>query len=172
MTCGWLTCFRRLNSDSRSRSSLGEAFSEMHVNRAGCKPIPSGSPLCDHPGSLTHITGLHRPWLSPSQTAYLGLDKAPKDPAIQGFSQPVKRVNSCLICFWGITTLRSKLPYRQALSMETLLGPGCVWKWLHFPAVVIFQGQWCTETVLINPGKVRHVSRVLKHLLTKHATGG
>lgn len=27
MTCGWLTCFRRVNSDSRSRSSLWEAFS-------------------------------------------------------------------------------------------------------------------------------------------------
>ena len=37
MTCGWLTCFRRLNSDSRSRSSLGEAFSETHRNKAGCK---------------------------------------------------------------------------------------------------------------------------------------
>lgn len=27
MTCGWLTCFSRVNSDSRSRSSLWEAFS-------------------------------------------------------------------------------------------------------------------------------------------------
>lgn len=47
MTLGWLTCFRRLNSDSRSRSSFGEAFSEMHVNRTGCKSIPSGSPFCE-----------------------------------------------------------------------------------------------------------------------------
>lgn len=29
MTWGWLTCFRRLNSDWRSRSSLLEAFSEI-----------------------------------------------------------------------------------------------------------------------------------------------
>lgn len=27
MTCGWLTCFSKVNSDSRSRSSLCEAFS-------------------------------------------------------------------------------------------------------------------------------------------------
>lgn len=27
MTCGWLTCFSRVNSDKRSRSSLWEAFS-------------------------------------------------------------------------------------------------------------------------------------------------
>lgn len=27
MTCGWLTCFSNVNSDSRSRSSLCEAFS-------------------------------------------------------------------------------------------------------------------------------------------------
>lgn len=29
MTCGWLTCFSKVNSDSRSRSSLWEAFSVM-----------------------------------------------------------------------------------------------------------------------------------------------
>lgn len=35
MTCGWLTCFRRLNSDSRSRNSLWEAFSETQ-HREDC----------------------------------------------------------------------------------------------------------------------------------------
>ena len=51
MTCGWLTCVRRLNSDSRSRSSLAEAFSEMHVNTAGSKAVPSVSPSCSPAGS-------------------------------------------------------------------------------------------------------------------------
>lgn len=33
MTCGWLTCFSKVNSDSRSRSSLWEAFSVAEENR-------------------------------------------------------------------------------------------------------------------------------------------
>lgn len=37
MTCGWLTCFRRLNSECRSRNSLWEAFSEtQHTEDCVC----------------------------------------------------------------------------------------------------------------------------------------
>lgn len=55
MTLGWLTCFSRLNSDSRSRSSFGEAFSETHVNKEGCKPIPVKTPSVTMQGHInTH----------------------------------------------------------------------------------------------------------------------
>lgn len=57
MTCGWLTCFSRLNSDSRSRSSLGEAFSEMQVNMEGCRGIPPVSLFCDLAGSWDPCQG-------------------------------------------------------------------------------------------------------------------
>lgn len=67
MTCGWLTCFRRLNSDSRSRSSLGEAFSEMHRNKAGHK-VPATTVL-GHRRKRGVYTDL-----SPSHTSYSGSD--------------------------------------------------------------------------------------------------
>lgn len=67
MTCGWLTCFRRLNSDSRSHSSLGEAFSEMHRNKAGHK-VPATTVL-GHRLKRGVYTDL-----SPSQTSYSGSD--------------------------------------------------------------------------------------------------
>lgn len=43
MTCGWLTCFSRVNSDSRSRSSLWEAFSVTEEKRG------------DHNDETTHL---------------------------------------------------------------------------------------------------------------------
>lgn len=67
MTCGWLTCFRRLNSDSRSRSSLGEAFSETHRNKAGRKA--PATTLLGHRRTRGVYTDS-----SPSQTSYPGSD--------------------------------------------------------------------------------------------------
>lgn len=67
MTCGWLTCFRRLNSDSRSRSSLEEAFSETHRNKAGRKA--PATTLLGHRRTRGVYTDL-----SPSQTSHPGSD--------------------------------------------------------------------------------------------------
>lgn len=145
MTCGWLTCFRRLNSDSRSRSSLGEAFSEMHISTVSCKPVPSRSHFCEH---LWSPDPCHRS----AQTLVISFPdslprfrQGPQGPCCSGLLLACRMVNSSLICLQGIITLSSKLPHQQGLSRKTLLGPGCVCKWQYFPAIAIFQGEWCRD---------------------------
>lgn len=44
MTCGWLTCFSKVNSDSRSRSSLWDAFSVMEAGRGTVMTDEHSSP--------------------------------------------------------------------------------------------------------------------------------
>lgn len=131
MTLGWLTCFRRLNSDSRSRSSFGDAFSEMHVNRAGCKPIPSGSPF-----KWTHTRGLHRP-------RYL-LRHPTQGSHSSGPLSACEVVDSGALCLWGMRTPRSHHP--QQISPGTASQGWAVCKGHYLPTTTIFQRKRCTVT--------------------------
>lgn len=88
MTLGWLTCFRRLNSDSRSRSSFGEAFSEMHINEKVANPslleAPSVTMQSHYP-----IPGFCKDPPFPSQTP------SPRIPQLGAMLRP-RLVNSGL----------------------------------------------------------------------------
>lgn len=146
MTCGWLTCFRRLNSDSRSRSSLGEAFSEMQ-HRAGCKRSLLEAP------SMTILVRMDRHCLAQVQT------ERPARTMLLEASPSL----------WGQWTgassvLRKKHPEEpastHARSFPSVPGLGhlCMW---HYVPVVVFRRQWSTEIPLLNPsGKVRGLPQV------------
>lgn len=174
MTCGWLTCVRRLNSDSRSRSSLAEAFSEMHVNTAGCKAVPSVSPFCSpagsqHPQRGGGGGGLHRP-IIPFRDILPRFRRGLQGSHCLELLSARGRVNSSLMCLRGVRTREAHFhtsgsfhgkPPRAGLYAQMALFP-CKH---HLSRTVVHRDP------LVNPsGKVKGLPVVPKHLLTKCST--
>lgn len=113
MTWGWLTCFRRLNSDSRSRSSLGEAFSEIQGNSSTVQMVFSFPKHLLGPCRVSAVTPGHDPVTSFTDLQTQIWERTDGSPSTCAF--PV---------FWGGSSVLSYL-WEMRNQMNT--GAGFSW---------------------------------------------